>query len=791
MSVKITLRLFVIICLSLFLAASQKSVAQIPSNCFAIQGILVDACGVREGENEMVSFQIGPNDLNVSNITVAWPPATNPYLGICQDATTAVKVAAFNRTIQRCGLIVEPVAGVLPAGRKVILFCSEAVDTTLSSFASLQDTIVAIFQCVGNTQGHFKNFGIATGTRAMTISFSSPAGCSETVTYNPESLRDQTGALAAQDGEGVHFTNSGVASYYWGPCMPPVIAPFINAGSNISICRNTVTAHLSGSSNNIQGLHWFGGQGTFGRTDTLRTTYTPSPLDVFPLYLYLSRKICATDSIVDSVLITLGPPAPLNVSARLCGGQSYSVGTHTYTATGIYSDTLLSSGGCDSIIITNLRVDTTITQVNNLQGCTQVTYNGTVYTSSTVLHQNIPYVLGCDSLVAVTVITIANSVLYSQSPTICQGQSFIVGTKSYSSPGFFIDTFRNAALGGCDSIVHTLLSVVAPYPDILVINDTCTGFYKGVPYSASTTIYDTLRSQATGCDSVFLTVTVNVYIPPVISNPQSARICPGSSFFAGGQYQTTAGIYRDTVRTAGGCDSMITITNLSVINPQRGFQRYDSCKTVTINGSVYSHDTIVQTVIPSSLGCDSIIESDTVHIKGSTITVLSTALLPITEGDSTQLIINPTGNYSNIVWSPNQWINNRYLAAPTVLPDVSTAYIVNATDANGCDISAQIIVTVNPSNTTEFVMPDAFTPNGDGKNDSIGPILNPNAQLTSYHVYNRWGELVFDMDQSGTNTWDGTYKNVQQPGGNYMYFITVTSSHGVATNKEGNISLFR
>jgi gliding motility-associated-like protein len=452
---------------------------------------------------------------------------------------------------------------------------------------------------------------------------------------------------------------------------------------------------------------------------------------------------------------------------------------------------LISSGGCDSIIVTNLLVDTTITRVINVTGCNQVTYNGTLYTSGTVLHQNFTYQLGCDSLVLVTVITITNSVLFPQSPTICQGGSFVVGTNSYGSSGFYIDTFPHAAVGGCDSIVHTLLTVIVPYPDVLILNDTCTGTYKGNTYTSGTTIFDTLRSQATNCDSVYLTVTLNVYIPTVINNPQNKTICPGDSAFAGGHFQTGPGLYRDTIWTAGGCDSMITVTNLSILNPQYVLRRYDSCKTVTIHGVAYSGDTTVQTVTPSSLGCDSVIEVDTIHIKGTNITILSTALLPLPQGDSTQLIINPTGTYQNIIWSPNQWINNRYLAAPTVLPDVSTAYIVNATDSNNCPISAQIIVTVTESNLPEFVMPNAFSPNGDGKNDSIGPILNPNAQLSSYHIYNRWGELVFDKDLSGTNDWDGTYKNAQQPGGIYMYFITVISSTGKSTYKEGNLTLFR
>ena len=783
-----TLRsVFVLLC-CLLLTIGQKVTAQAPSSCFAIQGILVDACGTLEGENEMVSFQVGPSNLLTTGLTVAWP--SNSFLGICQDATTAAKVAAFNRTIVKCGWLVEPVGGVLPAGKKVLLFCSEAVDTTLTSFANLQDTVIAIFQCAGNTAGHFKNYQSGVGGRTLTMSFSAPAGCSESVTYMVDSLQNQSGVHAAQDGEGAHFTNAGVPSYYWNPCMPPVIDPYVDAGRDQFICRYSVTAHLRGYSDDSKPVHWFGGQGTFGRTDTVVTTYTPSASDVFPVTLYVMKVICTSDTLLDSMRVFLTPPAPITTHPTVCGGQSETVGTHTYTTTGTYIDTLLSSAGCDSIIITNLTVDTTITRVVNLNGCHTVTYNGVTYTRDTALHQNFTYVQGCDSLVLVTVISINPAVDFYQSPLICQGQSFMVGINAYGTSGLYIDTFRNAAVGGCDSVVHTLLNVVVPYPDAAFITDTCTGTYKGHIYTSSAVILDTLRS-VTGCDSVYLNVTINIVQPTVTRNNPNVTICAGDSVFAGGHYQKTPGTYRDTVLTISGCDSIITTTSVSILTPRYTGQPYDSCTAVSIHGISYASDTALTFITVSSLGCDSIIEIDSVHIKATDITILSTALLPLMSGDSTQLLINPSGTYHNIVWSPNQWINNRYLAAPTVLPDASTAYSVNAIDSNGCPVTASLIVTVTVSNEPDFVMPNAFSPNGDGKNDTFGPLLNPNASLSSFHIYNRWGELVFDKDVSNTSMWDGSYKNLQQPTGSYTYFVTVISSHGVTTTREGEFTLLR
>ncbi|MEI7509787.1 MAG: hypothetical protein WCJ62_10030, partial [Flavobacterium sp.] len=64
------------------------------SQCFTIQSILVDACSPNipvneEGYNEMVRFQVGAANLNVSALTVTWPNGLNPWLGVVQNATTA------------------------------------------------------------------------------------------------------------------------------------------------------------------------------------------------------------------------------------------------------------------------------------------------------------------------------------------------------------------------------------------------------------------------------------------------------------------------------------------------------------------------------------------------------------------------------------------------------------------------------------------------------------------------------------------------------------------------------
>ena len=55
---------------------------------------------------------------------------------------------------------------------------------------------------------------------------------------------------------------------------------------------------------------------------------------------------------------------------------------------------------------------------------------------------------------------------------------------------------------------------------------------------------------------------------------------------------------------------------------------------------------------------------------------------------------------------------------------------------------------------------DAFTPNGDGRNDVFHIITdNPNVQVINLAVYNRWGQRVFTSNMNNDG-WDGTVGGV-------------------------------
>lgn len=98
-------------------------------------------------------------------------------------------------------------------------------------------------------------------------------------------------------------------------------------------------------------------------------------------------------------------------------------------------------------------------------------------------------------------------------------------------------------------------------------------------------------------------------------------------------------------------------------------------------------------------------------------------------------------------------------------------------------------VTITVRNCRLF-FPDAFTPNGDGKND-IARFLGDVAFVTEYelHIFNRWGEEVFASNDIKAG-WDGTHKGEPAAVDTYYYYIKY-KYHGKDQIWKDNLILVR
>jgi uncharacterized repeat protein (TIGR03803 family) len=139
---------------------------------------------------------------------------------------------------------------------------------------------------------------------------------------------------------------------------------------------------------------------------------------------------------------------------------SVTVGIHTYTTSGDYVDTLVSSFGCDSIVYTHFTISPAATFSWYPTVCpgpgAVVTVGSHTYTTSGDYTDTLLAPGGCDSIVY-THFTVFPPANLSWSPNICAGGNLTVGSHVYTSAGTYVDTLLSSHF--CDSIVTTNLTV--------------------------------------------------------------------------------------------------------------------------------------------------------------------------------------------------------------------------------------------------------------------------------------------------------------------------------------------
>ncbi len=140
-------------------------------------------------------------------------------------------------------------------------------------------------------------------------------------------------------------------------------------------------------------------------------------------------------------------------------------------------------------------------------------------------------------------------------------------------------------------------------------------------------------------------------------------------------------------------------------------------------------------------------------------------------------------------WLPVTGLSDPGLPNPVARPLVTTLYTVTGTNPDGCSATASVEVLVDQSNRPTFLLPNAFSPNGDGLNDCFGIKYFGQVLELQLLIYNRYGEPVF-FTSDATACWDGTYKGKPALAGNYVYYLKAVTACG-RTEKRGNLMLVR
>jgi gliding motility-associated-like protein len=150
--------------------------------------------------------------------------------------------------------------------------------------------------------------------------------------------------------------------------------------------------------------------------------------------------------------------------------------------------------------------------------------------------------------------------------------------------------------------------------------------------------------------------------------------------------------------------------------------------------------------------------------------------------DYNSITIGSDTIFSSYLWNSGQTSQSIGLMDPGL-------YTLQVTDSNTC--SAVASENVIDSACPQYVyLPNAFTPNGDGKNDIFRPVFMGAASVFRFAIYDRWGRQVF-QSTSPSGGWDGTTGGKQQPAGTYVWFCEYKLYKESERTQRGTVLLIR
>ena len=401
---------------------------------------------------------------------------------------------------------------------------------------------------------------------------------------------------------------------------------------------------------------------------------------------------------ITTLYLTVNKPYYNYIERHIVEGQSVEVLGQVYTTDTLASFRGLTSAGCDSItdvrIIMHPLIDTTVVVcsndlpyrwINKWNGQEALLYTAGLYRNDTTMVNGKPMYYGLQLIVN-------NPVQDTIRHAMCEGASYEFKGNTYTEAGIYRDTLR--AANGCDSIVTLILTVNKPYYNIIkenILEGNSVEFY-GTSYNTSGTYTHYARTPE-GCDSTtVLQLTVHPLVDTVINvcdndlpviwnnrwngNQESYyttglyrndttingekmfygiqinvynqvfdtirhAMCEGASYEFKGNTYTEAGIYRDTLRAANGCDSIVTLI-LTVNKPYYNIIKENILEgnSVEFYGTSYNTSGTYTHYARTPEGCD------------------STTVLQLTVHPLVDTVINVCDNDLPVIWN-NRWNGNQ------------------------------------------------------------------------------------------------------------------------------------
>jgi len=690
---------------------------------------------------------------SLNGYTGTWSPALNntvtttytftPTAGQC--ATTATMTIQINNNI-------------LPAFTQVAPICAGATLSPLPSTSN--NSITGTWApALNNTATTTYTFTPSAGQCAIPATMTIVVNPILTPVFTPVGPICSGGALSA-----LPATSTNGISGTWSPALNNAATTTYTFSPNAGQCANNTTMTITVNPNvtptftqvapictgsplaalPVTSNNGISGVWTPAMNNAATTTYTFTP----------AAGICATTT---TMTIVVNPPTvpaftqipavcintplaalPTTSNNNISGIWSPAVNN---TATTTYTFTP-SPGQCATPTTMTIVINPYLTGNRNVHICegNSYTFNGITYTASVSgVKDTVPNANACDSIITLNLAVHAKTYGIQQA-TICAGNSYTFNGIVYTAPNNTAkDTLVNA--NGCDSIVTLNLNVVAVNPVTTSQALTSCGSitFNGVTYTANATVSDTLHTIY-GCDSIYRTTQLTVYPEYHITQIIDTTSC--ANFVYNGVTYTQDALVKDTFKTSHGCDSMIRDINIRIVH-------FD---------------------LQASINLDNPYEGQEVTISTHSA-----------DGQS----------YSVYSWTPASAFADQQSLSQSFKAATGMTVVISGTSEEGCTDTAKVSFAVRPYRP-EVMMPNAFTPNGDGVNDVFMPVLavDDGYQLTDFRIVNRWGQLLFSTAHVNIG-WDGTFKGQLQSQDVYCYLVTIVFLDGTTKTFKGDVTLLR
>ena len=353
----------------------------------------------------------------------------------------------------------------------------------------------------------------------------------------------------------------------------------------------------------------------------------------------------------------------------LCQGSSIDFYGRTLTEAGIYTDTLQTVGGCDSIVVWVVKENPTYAVTDAQTICESelpYTWNEVVFTEAGTQTATLQTVNGCDSVVTMT-LTVNPTYQISDVKDICESElPYTWNNVVFNAAGTQNVTLQT--VNGCDSVVIMTLTVNPIYQ----VTDTKTICESELPYTWNEVVFTEAGTQTAtlqtvnGCDSV---VTMTLTVNPIYQVADAQTICESELPYTWNNVVfNAAGTQNVTLQTVNGCDSVVVMT--LTVNP---IYQVSDTKTIceselpyTWNEVVFNEAGTQTTTLQTVNGCDSV------------VTMILT-VNPIYQVTDTKTICESELPYT--------WNNVVFNAAGTQNVTLQTV--------NGCDSVVVMTLTVN------------------------------------------------------------------------------------------------